>query len=84
MRVSRTVLGEHCGEVPLCYSTLCEGKLVKYAFIKNNRATFRVSRMCEIMDVSTSTHYDWINRPESARSLEDGPRPRFMFMPSSA
>ena len=21
MRVSRTVLGEHCGEVPLCYST---------------------------------------------------------------
>jgi hypothetical protein len=27
--------------------------------------------MCEMMEVSQSAYYDWLNRPESARSLED-------------
>ncbi len=44
---------------------------MKYAFIKSNRETFSVSRMCEIMGVSPSTYYDWLKRPVSARSLED-------------
>ena len=71
MRVSRTVLGEHCGEVPLCYSTLREGKHVKYAFIESHQDTFVVTRMCDMMDVSQSAYYDWLKRPDSARSLED-------------
>jgi hypothetical protein len=27
--------------------------------------------MCDLMDVSQSAYYDWLKRPESARSLED-------------
>lgn len=33
MRVSRTVLGEHCGEVPLCYSTLLLEEDIPYQVI---------------------------------------------------
>jgi len=44
---------------------------VKYAFIKSHRTTFSVSLMCKVMEVTRSAFYDWLNRPESARSRED-------------
>ena len=44
---------------------------MKYAFIERNQETFSVTRMCALMDVSQSAYYDWLKRPESARSLED-------------
>ena len=44
---------------------------MKYAFIKLHQATFTVTRMCDMMEVSCSAFYDWLKRPESARSLED-------------
>jgi transposase-like protein len=50
---------------------LCEGKLVKYAFIKSNQGTFSVSRLCEVMGVSPSTYYDWLKRPASILTMED-------------
>ena len=44
---------------------------MKYAFIEQHLATFTVTRMCDMMEVSRSAFYDWQKRPESARSLED-------------
>ena len=44
---------------------------MKYAFIKHHQATFTVTRMCGMMEVSCSAFYDWLKRPESARSIED-------------
>jgi len=44
---------------------------VKYAFIKSHRTTFSVNLMCKVMEVTRSTFYDWLNRPESARSRND-------------
>jgi transposase InsO family protein len=44
---------------------------VKYAFIEHHQATFTVTRMCDMMEVSCSAFYDWLKRPESAHSSED-------------
>ena len=44
---------------------------MKYAFIERHHETFTVTRMCDLMAVSQSAYYDWLKRPESARSLED-------------
>ena len=44
---------------------------MKYAFIESHQDTFVVTRMCDMMDVSQSAYYDWLKRPDSARSLED-------------
>ena len=44
---------------------------MKYAFIQRNQEEFTVTRMCRLMGVSPSAYYDWLTRPQSARSLED-------------
>jgi len=44
---------------------------VKYAFIKRNQEVFTVTRICHLMDVSSSAYYDWLKRPESPRSIGD-------------
>ena len=44
---------------------------MKYAFIKSHRTTFSVNLMCNVMEVTRSAFYDWLNRPESVRSRED-------------
>jgi len=44
---------------------------VKYASIQLHRKQFKVSRMCDVMGVSSSGYYDWCDRPESARSMEN-------------
>jgi len=44
---------------------------VKYAFIERHRKTFRVERMCSVLDVSRSGYYEWRDRPESRRCQAD-------------
>ncbi len=44
---------------------------MKYEFIKTHRKEYKVVRLCEALDVSSSGFYDWLDRPESDRSLEN-------------
>lgn len=42
---------------------------MKYAFIKSHRAEFSAQRLCRILRVSRSGFYDWLERPESKRTV---------------
>jgi len=44
---------------------------VKYAFIQAHRQAHRLTRLCHVLEVSTSGFYDWLERPESNRSREN-------------
>lgn len=44
---------------------------MKYAFISRHRKEYKVVRMCEVLEVSPSGFYDWVDRQESARSREN-------------
>ena len=44
---------------------------MKYEFIRQHRKEHKVVRLCEVMEVSTSGFYDWLDRPESERSREN-------------
>jgi len=44
---------------------------VKYAFVQANRNQHSVARLCEVMEVSTSGFYDWRDRPDSPRLIEN-------------
>jgi transposase InsO family protein len=44
---------------------------VKYQFIKNQKATHRVSRLCEVLAVPKSGFYDWLRREVSHRSKQN-------------
>lgn len=41
---------------------------MKYAFIRAHSKQYKVSRLCEVLEVSSSGYYDWRDRPESARA----------------
>jgi len=43
---------------------------MKFRFISAHRETFKVGRMCKLLNVSRSGYHAWRNRPESRRSLE--------------
>jgi hypothetical protein len=45
---------------------------VKYAFVRAHRPEFRVSRLCQVLQISRSGYYDWQSRGESERSQRDG------------
>ena len=45
---------------------------MKYLFISDHREIFRVGRMCNVLDVSRSGYYSWLNRPESLRKKQNG------------
>ena len=68
MRVSRTVLREHCGEVPLCYSTLHPRQpfteLVKH--MKKAHSHYTVSELCQVLDVASSSYYYQAQAPSLA------------------
>ncbi|HEX20210.1 MAG TPA: IS3 family transposase [Acidiferrobacteraceae bacterium] len=44
---------------------------MKYAFIREHRKTFTLTRLCEMLEVSPSGYHDWRDRPESHRSHEN-------------
>ena len=44
---------------------------MKYEFIRQHRKEHKVIRLCDVMEVSTSGFYDWLDRPESERSREN-------------
>ena len=44
---------------------------MKYAFIQQHRKEHKIARMCKVLEVSPSGFYDWVDRPESARSREN-------------
>ncbi len=44
---------------------------MKFRFISAHRETFKVGRMCSLLNVSRSGYYAWLKRPESRRSREN-------------
>jgi transposase InsO family protein len=44
---------------------------VKFRFVQENRETFRVGKMCEVLKVSRSGYYAWRKRGPSGREEED-------------
>lgn len=42
---------------------------MKYAFIKANRQRHKVTRLLSVLEASPSGYYEWLDRPESGRSL---------------
>ena len=41
---------------------------MKYAFIRDYDEAHKIKRLLDLLDVSSSGYYDWLNRPESDRS----------------
>lgn len=44
---------------------------MKFRFVQEHRETFRVGKMCEVLKVSRSGFYAWLDRQPSRRVLED-------------
>lgn len=44
---------------------------MKYAFIRDHARQHSVQRLCELMEVSRSAYYEWLQCPESARAQAD-------------
>lgn len=43
---------------------------MKYAFIKDNERFFAITRLCDVLDVSASGYYDWLQRSPSRQENE--------------
>ena len=41
---------------------------MKYAWIREHRDSFPVAVLCQVLEVSVSGYYDWLERPRSARA----------------
>lgn len=44
---------------------------MKYAWIEQHQTEFRISSLCQILEVSRSGYYEWLDRPLSAQRQED-------------
>jgi putative transposase len=44
---------------------------MKYQFISEHRETFKVGRICNLLNISRSGYYAWRNRPECRRKREN-------------
>ncbi len=44
---------------------------MRYRFIENHRKEHKITRLCKILEVSTSGFHNWLTRPESNRSREN-------------
>jgi len=44
---------------------------MKFRFITENQGTFKVGRMCRLLNVSRSGYYAWLKRPKSRRRHEN-------------
>lgn len=44
---------------------------MRYAFIKSHRRQYPLTRLCDMLEVSPSGYHDWLDRPESHRSLDN-------------
>ena len=44
---------------------------MRFAFIEVEKASFPVSMMCRVLEVSRAGFYAWLSRPEAARARED-------------
>ena len=50
--------------------------MTRYRFIFQEKASLSVTRLCELLEVSTSAYYDWLARPEPPQPPEDDARLR--------
>ena len=41
---------------------------MRYAWIQDHTQRYSVTMMCDVLDVSPSGYYDWLDRPPSARA----------------
>ena len=44
---------------------------MRFRFISDHRGTFKVGRMCKLLNVSRSGYHAWVHRPESRRSRDN-------------
>ena len=44
---------------------------MKYAFIQTESAHHKITRLCDVLGVSSSGYYDWVDRPMSARAQQN-------------
>ena len=50
---------------------LREGELLRFEFIRAEKAAYSVASLCRVLEVSRAGYYAWIRRPESAHVQED-------------
>lgn len=68
---ARVVIGR---EFPSCYiqcSLLRETELVRFEFVRAEKANFPVAMLCRTLRASRSGHYAWLKRPKSLRVQQD-------------